>query len=232
MLIMNKAGSGTSAVLQQTRASAAAQQLATWLVSTAMASRIHCVIRLLLLPLPLLLLLLPLPQTFQLDADHKQGGEWYLGSVAADARITKPHSEVAADPFGCGGLWERYKVQWDDEEAADDAAEGAAEDVPDGGEGTQNLQQQQGLAEVQQNNADAAAGAAVAAAAAGGGDGGDDSWLSPWELYAAGQTSEAVLAAEHTTQLTGEQVCVIFHKLFCCVVRNRKQQAGEYACTT
>jgi hypothetical protein len=28
-------------------------------------------------------------------------------------------------------------------------------------------------------------------------------------LYAAGQSSEAVLAAEHTTQLTGEQVCVV-----------------------
>jgi hypothetical protein len=29
-------------------------------------------------------------------------------------------------------------------------------------------------------------------------------------LYAAGQSSEAVLAGEHTTQLTGEQVCGVF----------------------
>jgi hypothetical protein len=36
-----------------------------------------------------LLFLLLLPQTFQLDGDHEQGGEWYLGSVAADARIRR-----------------------------------------------------------------------------------------------------------------------------------------------
>jgi hypothetical protein len=146
-------------------------------------------------------------QTFQLDADHEQGGEWYHGSVEADARISRPHSEVASDPYGCGGLWERYKVQWDDEDTAGDVAEDAAgdaaeNDVPQGDKEPQQIQQQQGLAEAQPHAAAAAAGAEVAAA----GGAGDDSWLSPWELYAAGQSSEAVLAAEHTTQLTGEQV--------------------------
>jgi hypothetical protein len=151
------------------------------------------------LPLLLLLLLLLLLQTFQLDPEHEQGGEWYTGSITADARIARPHSEVAADAYGCGGLWERYNVSWDPEDEDEDDvhhAKGA-------GSGAEE-QPQQGAAAAAAATADPASPAAAANAD-------DDSWLSPWELYAAGQTTEAVLAAEHATQLTAEQVARLLH---------------------
>jgi hypothetical protein len=165
-----------------------------------------------LLLLLLLLSLLLLLQTFQLDPEHEAGGEWYTGSIIADARISRPHAEVTADLFGCGGLWERYKVQWDAEGDASEEEDHDDDHHAGGGkeEVLQRKQQQR-----RQGVAAAAAAAAgdhrgeaedpAAAAAAAESDGDDDS-LSPWELYAAGQSSEAVLAVEHATQLTGEQV--------------------------
>lgn len=159
-------------------------------------------------------------QNYQLEADHDEGGQWYVGTVAADRRITRPHVEVAADLYGCGGLWERYKVHWDTDEEeqqqqkqADPAAAaaqggrlGPAAAASAAGMG---LQLAGGLHDADGGASTAAAAAAATTPAPGGGDGSGDedaSWLSPWELYAADVSTEAVLAAEHSTQLAGEQV--------------------------
>jgi hypothetical protein len=46
------------------------------------------------------------------DADAAAGGEWWVGRVAADARAGG-WAGVAEDPLGCGGLWDRFTVEWE-----------------------------------------------------------------------------------------------------------------------
>lgn len=53
-------------------------------------------------------------QAFWADVEAEGGGRWWAGTIVADARHGSP-AEALADPFGCGGLWERFTVEWQGE---------------------------------------------------------------------------------------------------------------------
>lgn len=53
-------------------------------------------------------------QTFWADEEVAEGGRWWLGSIVADRREGH-NSDVLSDPYGCGGLWERFTVEWQGE---------------------------------------------------------------------------------------------------------------------
>lgn len=169
------------------------------------------------------------PQNFQQDSGQQRGGSWWLGTVTQDARLQRPHAEVAADPYGCGGLWQRYQVRRAFAHARVHACMHAAcmfgsctmqlcmccscmprTHNPDVAacrmlQVTFDQEQHQ-----QEGGHDAVAAAAAAAAADGtaaaGSEAGEVAWLSPWELQLAGVSSEQALAQEQAEHLSTELV--------------------------
>lgn len=61
------------------------------------------------------------PQYFWLDPpdtpeedSNEDGGQWYTATIITDNRIaSRPQDEVNRDPYGCGGLFQRYTVSDD-----------------------------------------------------------------------------------------------------------------------
>ncbi len=130
---------------------------------------------------------------------------------------------MLADPYGCGGLWERYQVVWD-AEAGDAAATCAAhpgaalhsttEVAADGAMEAGNARAvtttgNVAAAAATEPNAGGTAGEAprvmldpgaastsTAADAAGAGTGAGDGGVCPWELFLVGVDAEDVLKAE------------------------------------
>lgn len=151
-------------------------------------------------------------QNYLFGEGHAEGGSWWIGTVVADARLGRPHAEITNDPYGCGGLWERYLVQWDRADPSQsDPTVDAATDGRYQAEGDNHQLQERtsAAADVLESAAAGGAEGAVVNAVDGGGSSNSDeshSWLSPWELYEAGVRTDTVMIREHMTTITTEQV--------------------------
>ncbi|KAK9829398.1 hypothetical protein WJX72_005590 [[Myrmecia] bisecta] len=69
-------------------------------------------------------------QVFYTD---EHDGQWWTGVIIEDMRDGRPADEVLRDPYGCGGLWERFTVVWDQETVDEPGPSSAGE--------SQNIQQ-------------------------------------------------------------------------------------------
>jgi hypothetical protein len=46
------------------------------------------------------------------DADAPTAGRWWNADIISDHNPGLPARAPLADPYGCGGLWERYTIRW------------------------------------------------------------------------------------------------------------------------
>lgn len=110
-----------------------------------------------------------------------EASRWWDALITSDASPALPPRAPLDDPYGCGGLWERYTIRWILN--GDGGGGGGTGGGTGGGGGVTGGVTGGGVTGVTSNPDDPALQQAV----------------SPWEMFPAGATTEAALGEERSS---------------------------------